>query len=214
MRMRSFSRRRAVQGVASGSLLLGLAGCGSLSPSRLWQSDYELRATPVLHGSIAPVGWNLLIVMPNAVPPLDGLAILKAEDGLPPAPLPAGKWRRPPTIMVRDGLQQAFQQSGAIERVGIEGDGTPASAALQSNITAFQVEEPSGEPPRVRVGLDLILIRANDGRKLGFSSVAGQAKPTDLSPASIVKAFDEAAGNAFREAVNWTLRTGERQPVD
>ncbi|WP_133063860.1 ABC-type transport auxiliary lipoprotein family protein [Arboricoccus pini] len=194
--------------------MLGLTACGSLSPTRLWQRGYALQATPVLRGSIAPVGWNLLIIMPNAIPPLDGQAILSAEDGMPPSAMGDSKWRQSPTLMVRDGLRDAFLQSGAIQHVGIEGDGAPASLALQSNIAAFQLEEPSGEPPRVRVALDLVLIRSSDGKKLGFSSVAGQAKPDDLRPASVVKAFDEAAGNAFREAVNWTLRTGERQPVE
>ena len=200
------SRRLLLTGVSG----LTLAGCGGLIGPPDAPRLYVLKPVLPPPAAGAKVDWALSIALPDASAGLDTqrIAILH-----PPANMDYyadASWPDRLPVLVQSTLLRAFEDSGRIEGVALDSDGTRADYILSTDLRDFEAryDQPDGVPVAVvRIGAKLVRAVKRD--------IAGRFEASEEAPASqnsvdaAVAALDEALARALAKIVAWALEASK-----
>jgi len=212
-RARPGDRRRvlAILGAAAGSGLL--AGCGALpaavvggTPPRL----YTLTPKSTFEPTLPRVDWQLLVEPPIAAAGLDTVRIALRERITELEYFASVAWTERAPQMVQTLLVESFENSGQIVSIGRETFGLRADYVLKTELREFQAEYLDSETPTVRVRLNAKLVRMPQRRIVAGENFEALIEATSRTFSDIIRAFDVALGEVMKDAVQWTLREGER----
>jgi len=202
--------RRAVLALAGAGLL---AGCGSLpaavvggTPPRL----YTLTPKSTYDSALPQVDWQLLGEPPIAAAGLNTVRIALRERITELEYFASVAWTVRAPAMVQTLLVESFENSGQIVSIGRETFGLRADYVLKTELREFQAEYLDSEIPSVRVRLNAKLVRMPQRRIVAGENFETLVQADSRGFADIIRALDAGLGDVMKDAVQWTLREGER----
>ena len=120
------------------------------------------------------------------------------------------QWTERAPRMVQTLLVESFENSGRIVAVGRQAIGLRSDYSLKSELREFQAEyDPAGGPPRVRVRLNMKLIKQPRRNIIGNQSFEAVIPAADTSMSAIINAFDDALGKVLKQSVQWTFSVAQ-----
>ncbi len=120
------------------------------------------------------------------------------------------QWTERAPRMVQTLLVESFENSGRIVAVGRQAIGLRSDYNLKSELREFQAEyDPAGGPPRVRVRLNMKLIKQPRRNIIGNQSFEAVIPAADTSMSTIINAFDDALGKVLKQSVQWTFSVAQ-----
>jgi cholesterol transport system auxiliary component len=187
-------------------LLVGLlAGCGGLLSKAPERPLYRLNPVLALQQTPRRVGALLVIATPTASAGLDMKRIALIRSPVAIDYFADGEWIDRPSFLVKEALIEGFQKSGAFAGVSSEGLGLNADYVLNSDIRDFTAiyDSPDGPPlARVRIAVELVTM---PGRNIAAAtSIAREARAGANDLPAIIRAFDQALGEAVRGVIIWS----------
>jgi cholesterol transport system auxiliary component len=184
-------RRFALLALAS----LALSACGGGPPPVTFDlSQPEMAARKALHAKR-----QLVVTEPVAVQPLDSDRVLVRRPDGSLATLAHAQWsdRLPRLIQAR--VVQAFENAGAVGRVGVAGGAITPDVTLDPEIRLFELDAGAGQG---KIELAVKLIDAVTGRTVAArvfrADIAG-----DTEGSSAVGTLDRALGQILGEITRW-----------
>jgi cholesterol transport system auxiliary component len=205
----TISRRNILGSLAAGATLV-LSGCsldlGGGPPPDL----YVLTPKSTFPGDLPSVPWQLVVEEPSAARGLDTDRIAIAPTSLEVKYFGGVRWADRAPKMVQELLIQSFENTKKIVSVGRQQLGLRSDYVLKSELREFQAENMGDGTTRVRVRLNLKLVRPLQGVILAsqtFESIK-QCK-TDVI-ADVMPNFDDALGTVLKRAVVWAIEEGAK----
>lgn len=206
--------------LVAGVMLTGfLAGCaldlpGTGEPPRI----FVLSPKSTFKEDLPDVDWQLLVDVPVSAAGISSSRIALQQNAMELEYYSRAAWTDAAPKLIQTLLIESFENSGKILAVGRQAIGLRSDFLLNTELREFQAEyfdedgKPmaSGEGPRVRVRLNVKLIKMPQRAIVGSHTIEEviQAKGTDM--VTIVQAYDEALGKVLKETVHWTLERGEK----
>jgi cholesterol transport system auxiliary component len=202
------TRRHFIVGFAPS---LGLAGCsGLLAPPP--PALYELTPKSTFDADLPDVKWHLLIDPVTAPSSLDTERITISEGPVRVDYYAGVEWTERSTEMVYTLLVESFENTGRIISIGRQNRSLRADFLLQPELREFRTERWPGEPYRVRVTVNVKLVRLPDRVIIDNTrSESVMPIPPGASFPQLIEVWDEALGAVMRQIVEWTLRTGQAE---
>ncbi|MGD0142998.1 MAG: ABC-type transport auxiliary lipoprotein family protein [Rhizomicrobium sp.] len=198
------SRRGLLVGTAS---VLVLSGCsGIIGPSNPPAQIYLLQ--PDLHalGGSPAVTWQLSVGAPNASESLD-TARIALHLGETMDYFAGAQWMDAVPILIQAKLIEAFEKSSRIAAVGATSDAVRADYVLDTTLRDFQARYDSQDGvPTIVVDIMARLVAVGHSDVVATHDFHHEAPAARNDVPSVVAAFNQAAGAALEEIVDWTLR--------
>jgi cholesterol transport system auxiliary component len=174
---------------------LALAACGGGAPPVTFDLvQPETPARKALH-----LSRQLVVTEPSALQPLDSDRVLVRRPDGTLATLAHAQWsdRLPRLVQVR--IVQAFENAGAVGRVGVFGGQITPDVTLDVEIGVFEVDVGAGEG---KIELATKLVSAVSGRTIAARVFKVDAPGAGEGPAA-VGSLDQALGQVLGEIVRW-----------
>jgi cholesterol transport system auxiliary component len=174
----------------------GLSACGGGPPPATFDlSQPEAGAKKALH-----VTRQFVVTEPVAVQPLDSDRVLVRRPDGELATLAHTQWSDRLPRLVQARIVQAFENAGAVGRVGVAGGPITPDITLDVEIRVFELE---GGASQGKIELAVKLVNAVSGR-----TVAARVFQADMSgdtegPAA-VGTLDRALGQVLGEITRWS----------
>jgi cholesterol transport system auxiliary component len=108
-------------------------------------------------------------------------------------------------VMVQNLLTEALDHAGSLDVLGRGVVGVRADYALLSHVREFQAVYQGPGAPEIRVRLQARLVRLPRRDSLAATSAEAVVQADDTSMPAIVRAFDDAFGQAAGRLVEWTI---------
>lgn len=158
------------------------------------------------------VDWALVVDRPTIDRAIDTARIARMS-GVEVQYYGNAAWVDRPAAMIEPLIIQSFRSSGAIPVVADRRSDIRPDFMLQTNISAFQVQQSDSGPPEARVVMSARLMSMPRREVVGTTEIGRSvpARARDLE--SIVLALDDALGKVLKRLVEWTLATGEGRRV-
>ncbi len=203
--------RRGVLRLAAAGPLAALAAACDLSVPGQGPPPNLYRLTPKssFPEDLPEVDWQLILEPPIADASLNTTRVALQRDPTQLEYYARSSWTDLAPQMVQTLMVESFENSGRIVSIGREAIGLRADFVLKSELREFQAEYFEGGNPKVRVAINVKLV------KMPKRSIVGSTNLEHLSQAEaklmpdIIVAFDEALGKVLRRLVEWTILTGE-----
>ncbi|KRB40227.1 MAG: ABC-type transport auxiliary lipoprotein family protein [Pseudomonadota bacterium] len=130
-------------------------------------------------------------------------------DGGKVAYVAESRWVSPAVTLFNEALTRAFDSSNGAARLMSRGEVGKADYFLRVDVTKFEADYDHGlkAAPQVAVGLRVTLVRA-DRTLAGSTLIEAKVRASDNRVSSIVRAFDQAVGEALADLIGWTNQTG------
>ena len=109
-------------------------------------------------------------------------------------------------VMVQNLLIESFDNAAKIDVLDRGVVGVRTEYALLTHIREFQAEYDAAGTPKIRVRLQARLVRLPRRVSIGSTSEEFVVPAEDTSMPAIVRAFDQAFGEAAKRLVEWTIR--------
>lgn len=203
---------RLLQPLALTVAAIGLSACISLfpeeDPSQLYRFDGVAEAQA--QTAAANENFGIVRVGGSFVQAASGDRIL-AVTGDHVAYIAGARWVSPASVLFNEAVSRAFDDGAGPARLMSRGEVRKAEYALRIDITRFEAVYDQGQKsaPNVAVGLRLTLVKTDDRSLAGSKLIETQVRAQSNRVSSIVRAFDEAVGQALGETVQWTNARGE-----
>ena len=170
----------------------------------------EFRLTPktTFADDLPKVDWALVVDGPTIEPLIDSARIARTS-GVEVEYYADAAWVDEPAAMIEPLIIQSFQNSGAIEVVASRRADVRADFMLQTNVAAFQAQQPASGPPEARVLISARLLSMPKRNVVGTTEIGRSASAEARNLPSIAAAFDDALGKVLKRLVAWTLVTGQ-----
>lgn len=180
------------------SLAAVMAGCSSAPPA-----TFDLTAAAAARpGASRGV---LVVAEPTAVSLLDSERIVVRTSGGSVAYLSGAQWADRLPKLLQSRIIQSLENSRRVGSVGRPGDRLVASAQLNADIRAFEVQEKTGEAV---VEIAVKLVNDRTGRVLDGQLFTARAPAGGISGGSAAKALDQATQAVLAQMVAWSARRG------
>lgn len=120
------------------------------------------------------------------------------------------RWVSPASVLFNEAVLRAFDDSPGPARLVTRGEVRKADYALRIDVTRFEAVYDQGRKaaPNVVVGLRLNLVKTEDRSLAGSKLIEATVRADDNRVSAIVRAFDEAVGQALGQTVQWTNGRG------
>lgn len=202
-------RRRAIlAGALALPSMVVLSGCSLSELTSGPPPDlYVLSPKSTFPPEAPAVAWQLVVEEPSAARGLDTDRIAIAPTDLEVKYFPAALWADRAPRMVQALIIQSFENSNKIVSVGRQQLGLRSDFILKSELREFQAEQ-RAEGARVRVRLNVKLVRPLEGVILASETFESFKPATSLNVPDVVAGFDEALGAVLKRVVVWTLQQG------
>lgn len=188
----------------------GLAGCAEIVPGQRPPPRF-FRLTPksTFEAELPRVDWQLVVERPLANAGLDTTRVALMRTPQEFEYYARANWTDSAPRMVQTLLVESFENSGRIVSIGRESLALRSDFVLKTELREFQAEYFHGPIPRVRVGLSAKLVKMPQREIVASKSHMAVAEAEADEISAVVTAFDSALGAVLKDAVAWTLRTGE-----
>ncbi|WP_240453712.1 ABC-type transport auxiliary lipoprotein family protein [Chachezhania antarctica] len=182
------------------------AGLGVTTPTDL----YLLTPKSTFARNLPNLGVQIVVEEPTA-----SAAVNTNRIAVQPTPLQVqyvseGRWVDRAPLIVQSLLIESFENTGKVSSVGQSAVGIRADYTVITDLREFQAQVISaeGDPTvlQVDVRLNIKVLEAYDDHIIASSSFEEAVISVSDETPDIVKAFDEALGDAMRDAVEWTIR--------
>jgi cholesterol transport system auxiliary component len=213
MNMRRAMLPRVLTAAAAGVLAALVAACGSVLPSPGNSPNlYTLSPKNTFSDDLPKVDWQLVIEEPLAAGGLDSNRIAVKPTPFELKYFSESRWTERAPKMVQTLLVESFENTGKIVAVGREVVGLRSDFNLKSELREFQAEfyGASGQPPTVRVRINVKLVRQPRQEIVASRSFEHLAEAKGSEMSDVVEAFDEALGKVLRRTVQWAIASGAR----
>ncbi len=204
---RFFSLACAVLAITS------IAGCASFATlnSAATPTDlYALTPKSTFSTNLPRIKSQLVIEEPTATAAVDTDRIAVQPNPLQVQYLPRARWVDRAPLIVQALLIESYENSGKVESVGRSAVGLRAEYALVPELREFQAfakEDAAGtEYLEVIVRLNIKIVDADLDQIIASRSFEERVPSASEKALDIVTAFDEALGDAMRDAVEWSVR--------
>ena len=195
--------------IALATLLLPLAGCGSLLGPKETPTVYA--PAPALDADPAwpRVDWQLIVARPDASGILDS-----ARVAVRPVPgelqvYKGALWASAPPDLLDAAVLRLLEDSGKLPAAARQGSGMDASYRLVMDIRHFEADYAGGAMPSAVIEVNAKLIHVVD-RVVAGSRTFRHAQPASgTDPRLVADAFSEALAAVGRDVAGWTLVTGQ-----
>ena len=178
-----------------GVVSLALAGCGGGPPP----VTFDLVQPEVVAKKALHVKRQFVVTEPIAVQPLDSDHVLVRRSDGTLATLAHAQWSDRLPRLVQARIVQAFENAGAVGRVGIAGGPITPDLTLDVEIRVFEVNAGAGQG---KIELAIKLVNAVTGRTVAARVIQADAPGATEGPEA-VETLDRALGQVLREIVRW-----------
>ena len=148
---------------------------------------------------------DLLIVVPETAPGLDGVGIAGRWPGKRLDYIAGARWAEELPALVQSGLIEAFQDSGRLRSVQGDLGRFRATHTLVIEVRRFEADYTGSGLPVAQVALAATLGRASDRRVLAAFTVAAQEEASENRVSAVVTALDAAFSRAAVEVADKSL---------
>lgn len=194
-------------------LCTGLAGCAglsSLSNATAPVDLYLLTPKNTFDSSLPRLRQQIVVTEPTATAAVSNDRITVQPNPLEVRFLPGARWVDRAPIFVQALLIESYENSGKVDAVGRSAIGLRADYLIVTDLREFQAQLPKGadegDPLEAHVRLNIKIVDAEFDRIIASKSFAEYFPAASDAPKDIVVAFDEALGDALRDAVEWSVR--------
>ena len=198
---------------ASALLLLTLvSGCGGIGelvsvtkPNEL----YVLSPKSTFNPNLPALRYQITVEEPTATAAVDTDQIAVQPTPLRVQYLPEARWVNRAPLIVQALLIESYENSGKVPAVGSSTIGLRADFLIVTDIREFQAIVPQGDPDApllIDVRLNIKILDAFSDRIIASKSFEETVNAETDAPDQVVSAFDEALGDAMRDAVEWSVR--------
>jgi cholesterol transport system auxiliary component len=187
------------------ALALVLAGCsGTLLPKPPPPPDFY-RLSPADNVAVAgpPIRAQLLVGDISASGALETDRIALTPSSTRVEYFADAEWTDRAPVLVQNLLLDTLQRSGRFARVALRSLTLRADYLVVGSLRHFEADYATGTPPRIRVAVELELLRMPDGDILATRRFAATAPARTNSMPAVAEAFDVAAHRALRDAPAW-----------
>jgi cholesterol transport system auxiliary component len=154
------------------------------------------------------VSWSLVVDRPTIDRAIDTARIARTR-GVEVEYYANATWVDRPAAMIEPLIIESFRNSGAIDVVADRRSDVRPDFMLQTNISAFQVQQTDSGPPEARVVMSARLMAMPRREVVGTTEI-GRTVPAQAGELeSIILALDDALGKILKRLVEWTLATGQ-----
>ncbi len=194
-------------------VLLAIGGCTSIIPGadRKPPQLYELRPTGSFAANLPRIRGQLLVETPTASASLRSSRIAIKMQPTRLDYLADSEWTDLATNLMQTLLVESFDNSGRIAGVARQGSGLRTDFLLKSDLRQFHAEMYKGVPARIRLRLQVRLVRWSDREIVASRTFEAAELLVGGSNEAIVTGFDAAAGAVLKQVVEWSLRQMHRQ---
>lgn len=206
------SRRQAIVGTASRTLLAALAGCSVLPRVNEPVNLYTLTPKTTFPEGLPKVDWQMVVETPASAASLDTARIALQRTPLTFEYYADAAWTDNAPAMVQTLLIESFESTKRISGVGREAIGLRPDYILMTDLREFEAVYDGDNPiPTIWIRMNAKLVKLPE-RRIVASETFGQKLPaTGGKLTDIVAAFDEALGYVFKRIVLFALAAPAQQ---
>ncbi len=186
---------RSLRSIASLlAAIFGLAACSGGPPPSTFDLAQHQAASKGLH-----LRRQLVVAEPTALQPLDSDHVLVRRPDGTLATLAHAQWsdRLPPLVQSR--IVQAFENAGAVGRVGAFGGTISADVTLAVEIRVFEVDVGAGQG---KIELAARLVSSASGQIIAARIFQASAVGAGEGPAAVAS-LDQALGQTLGDLTRW-----------
>ena len=192
--------RRMATLLAAASLCTGCLG-SVLQPGSEARDMYRLTA-PAGSATRQPLALAISVARPRSAYSLDSdrIAVVKPDHGFDY--LASARWAEPAPQMVQQLLVSALAADGGFAAAVAAPSRVPTDLLLDVELRQFEaVYADVDAPPRVRVGLQAILVDSRRGVRIASFETGAEAVAGRNDRRSVLAAFQQASDAALRDTV-------------
>jgi cholesterol transport system auxiliary component len=206
-------RRLAIVGLVA----LLCAGCfGPGARSKVEAPDTYRLTAPAIEpiGTAAVRPEALAVSRPRAAPALDTAGIAIARPGQSFDYYSGVRWAESAPAMIQQLIVQSLTTSGVYTTVVTSPSRVPVNQVLDVELRRFEaVADSESAAPRVVVELQLTLVDAKQGTRLGSALATAEATAGANRRGAVIAAFEEATSAALRDCVTSVRSVAEAAPA-
>ncbi|MEY8843309.1 ABC-type transport auxiliary lipoprotein family protein [Cribrihabitans sp. XS_ASV171] len=190
--------------------LSACSGLGILSQAAEPNDIYLLTPKSTFAASLPTLRQQLVVEEPTATAAVDTDRIAIQPSPLEVQYLPESRWVDRAPRIVQALLIESFENTGKVGAVGMSAVALRPDYLIVPDLREFQahvVDDGTEDGALdVRVRLNIKVVDAFDDRIIASSSFEEITRSQSDEMPGIAYAFDEALGDAMRDAVEWTIR--------
>ena len=194
--------------IALATLLLPLAGCGSLLGPKETPTVYA--PAPALDADPAwpRVDWQLIVARPDASGILDS-----ARVAVRPVPgelqvYKGALWASAPPDLLEAAVLRLLEDSGKLPAASRQGSGIDGDYRLVMDIRHFEADYAGGALPSAVIEVNAKLVHTMDSALAGNRSFRVVQPAAGTDPRHVADAFSQALAAISRDIAGWTLVSG------
>ena len=206
--MKQFLTR--LTGLCAICALAGCAGLTSLSNATEPTDLYLLSPKSTFDPSLPRVRQQIVVSEPTATAVVSNDRIAVQPNPLEVRFLPGARWVDRAPLIIQSLLIESYENSGKVDAVGRSAIGLRADYLIVTDVREFQAQLPPNSAPdaplEAHVRLNIKIVDAFTDKIIASRSFTEVFAAASDAPPDIVLAFDEALGDALRDAVEWSIR--------
>ena len=191
------------------SLLASCAGLNRLNSVSTPNELFVLTPKSTFSPSLPNLTRQIVVEEPTATAAVDTDQIAVQPTMLQVQYLPLARWVDRAPVLVQALLIQSYENSNRVPAVGGSAIGLDADYVIATDMREFQAQLPPdadpGAPLMVHVRLNIKVIDALEDRIIGSRSFSEFQTASSDNVSDVVLAFDEALGDAMRDAIEWSV---------
>ncbi len=189
--------------------LAGCTGLQTLNKVSKPNSLYSLTPKSTFSPSLPRIKQQIVVEEPTASAAVNTDQIAVQPNPLQIQYLPNSRWVDRAPLIVQTLLIESFENSNRVGAVGRSSVGLRADYVIVTDLREFQAYVPEGDGTdtalRVIVRLNVKIVEALDDKIIASQSFREIAMSNSDAPLDLVSAYDEALGDAMRDAVEWSV---------
>ena len=209
MRRNLMKTLRLGSGLAISLILTACSGLIDLPGSDDAPQVYQLTAPSDFENVYEKTKWRILVDEPDASRSIDTDKIALRPSEIELSYYAKARWGDRAPRLVQNLVIESLENAGAFEFAGRGPSGMNAQYLLNGTLASFHTNYADGDPI-VSVSLRLNLIDQRTGNILESGVFASQIEADRNQVKAVVLAFNEAAQDVMRQAVDWTYASLEK----
>ncbi|MGR3782727.1 MAG: ABC-type transport auxiliary lipoprotein family protein [Albimonas sp.] len=201
----------------SAALALSLTGCAELAQIggvATAPDLYALSPKSTFDGDLPEVDAQIVIEEPTADASVNTDRIAIKPNALQVKYFAGSRWVDRAPLVVQRLMVESFENTGSVGAVSQSSVGLRNDFTVVTDLREFQGElqegapaqGPDAKPVLARVRLNVKIIQEPQGIIIGSQSFPAAVEANEPGMLAVAAAFDEALGEAMRDAVEWTIR--------
>lgn len=203
---------RLIAATISAFSVLAFAGCTGLPFDKPPPQLFMLTPKSSFPDDLPKVEWQMSIDLPLASASLNTSRIAVHRTALSLDYYEGVAWADTAPKMVQNLLIESFENSGRILGIGRQSAALRADYNLVTELREFQAELRNNGTPKVRVAINVKLVRFPQRDIVAATSKEAVILARDGHIEDVVHAFDDALGKVLEDVVSWTLTAVPPEP--